>query len=102
MLLKSTQTCSHCLALTGPRGLRGLSVSDWTCKACGRHHKRNENSANNHRLAYKNWKEKQNASTNSNSQSLLENKDKTLISNSAKQNNYPFGHERLERGISVL
>ena len=52
-ILKSTQTCSHCFALTGPRGRKGLSVSAWTCSKCGKQHNRNENSADNHRLAYK-------------------------------------------------
>ena len=52
-ILKSTQTCSHCFALTGPRGRKGLRISAWTCSKCGTQHNRNENSANNHRLAYK-------------------------------------------------
>ena len=39
--------------MTGPRGRKGLGVSAWTCSKCGMHHNRNENSANNHRLAYK-------------------------------------------------
>ena len=62
-ILKSTQTCSHCFALTGPRGRKGLRISAWTCSKCGTQKinngfKRiyniiNENSANNHRLAYK-------------------------------------------------
>ncbi len=52
-ILISTQTCSHCKALTGPRGRKGLSVSAWDCPKCGRHHLRNQNSADNHRLAYK-------------------------------------------------
>ncbi len=52
-ILVSTQTCSYCKALTGPRGRKGLSVSAWTCSKCGRHHLRNRNSADNHRLAYK-------------------------------------------------
>jgi transposase len=52
-ILVSTQTCSHCKALTGPRGRKGLSVSAWDCTKCGRHHLRNQNSADNHRLAYK-------------------------------------------------
>jgi hypothetical protein len=52
-MLISTQTCSHCKALTGPRGRKGLGVSAWTCSKCGGQHKRNENSADNHRLAYK-------------------------------------------------
>ena len=52
-ILKSTQTCSHCRSMTGPRGRKGLSVSAWTCSKCGKHHNRNENSADNHRLAYK-------------------------------------------------
>ena len=53
MILKSTQTCSNCKAMTGPRGRKGLGVSSWACLKCGRHHNRNENSADNHRLAYK-------------------------------------------------
>lgn len=52
-ILVSTQTCSHCKSLTGPRGRKGLSVSAWDCTRCGRHHMRNQNSADNHRLAYK-------------------------------------------------
>ena len=52
-ILISTQTCSHCKALTGPRGRKGLSVSCWVCSQCGSHHLRNQNSADNHRLAYK-------------------------------------------------
>lgn len=52
-VLVSTQTCSHCNALTGPRGRKGLSVSAWTCSKCGTAHLRNRNSADNHRLAYK-------------------------------------------------
>ena len=52
-ILKSTQTCSCCKAMTGPRGRKGLGVSSWACLKCGRHHERNQNSADNHRLAYK-------------------------------------------------
>ena len=52
-MLISTQTCSHCEALTGPRGRKGLSVSSWVCPKCGSQHLRNQNSADNHRLAYK-------------------------------------------------
>ena len=52
-ILKSTQTCSCCKAMTGPRGRKGLGVSSWSCSKCGRHHERNQNSADNHRLAYK-------------------------------------------------
>ena len=56
MILKSTQTCSNCKAMTGPRGRKGLGVSSWACLKCGRHHERNQNSADNHRLAYKELK----------------------------------------------
>ena len=52
-ILISTQTCSHCKSLTGPRGRKGLGVSCWVCSQCGSHHLRNQNSADNHRLAYK-------------------------------------------------
>lgn len=50
--IKSTQTCSCCGKITGPKGLEGLSVSQWTCVGCGVTHNRNENSAYNHLLAW--------------------------------------------------
>jgi putative transposase len=40
----STMTCSICGALTGPTGLRGLAVRNWTC-ACGAQHDRDQNAA---------------------------------------------------------
>ena len=43
--VRTTMTCSTCGALTGPTGLRGLAVRDWTCCACGAHHDRDINSA---------------------------------------------------------
>ena len=50
--IKSTQTCSCCGKKTGPKGLQGLSVSQWRCVDCGILHNRNENSAYNHLLAW--------------------------------------------------
>lgn len=41
----STKTCSCCGSLSGPTGLAGLSVRDWTCSACGSHHDRDINAA---------------------------------------------------------
>ncbi len=41
----STRTCSHCGAVTGPKGLAGLSVRHWTCTGCGSHHDRDINAA---------------------------------------------------------
>ena len=41
-ILVSTQTCSHCKNLTGPRGRKGLSVSAWVCSRCGKSHLRNQ------------------------------------------------------------
>lgn len=36
----STQTCPLCSARTGPVGLPGLSVREWTCGECfGVHHR---------------------------------------------------------------
>ena len=46
--LKSTQLCSVCKKYTGPRGLEGLEISQWTCSACKTVHSRNGNSAKNH------------------------------------------------------
>ena len=43
----STQTCSACQALTGPKGLAGLGVRHWTCTTCGVTHDRDVNAARN-------------------------------------------------------
>lgn len=44
----TTRTCSVCGRKTGPNGLRGLSVREWTCSNCGTEHDRDINSAKNH------------------------------------------------------
>lgn len=36
----STKRCSYCRADTGPTGLEGLKVREWTCRECGPHHDR--------------------------------------------------------------
>lgn len=41
----STQICSECGAVTGPK--HDLSVREWTCPECGTHHDRDENAAKN-------------------------------------------------------
>lgn len=38
----STQLCSHCGSIEGPKGLSGLSVRTWTC-SCGTAHDRDQN-----------------------------------------------------------
>lgn len=38
----STRMCSACGALTGPQGLDGLKVREWSC-SCGAHHHRDSN-----------------------------------------------------------
>ena len=43
----TTQRCSGCAALTGPKGLSGLSVRDWVCSECGASHNRDVNAAKN-------------------------------------------------------
>lgn len=43
----STVTCSRCLERSGPRGLPGLSVREWTCASCGQTHHRDINAATN-------------------------------------------------------
>lgn len=42
----STVTCSVCFERTGPSGLSGLGVREWTCK-CGATHERDVNAARN-------------------------------------------------------
>ena len=43
----STQTCSKCKQRTGPKGLVGLKVREWTCSYCGSIHDRDINAAKN-------------------------------------------------------
>ena len=43
----STQACSACGSLSGPRGLSGLAVREWTCGDCGASHDRDRNAAMN-------------------------------------------------------
>lgn len=40
-------TCSSCGALTGPRGVNGLTVRSWDCSECGDSHDRDVNAAKN-------------------------------------------------------
>jgi len=43
----STQTCSECGSLGGPRGLEGLAVREWVCEHCAAVHDRDVNAARN-------------------------------------------------------
>lgn len=43
----STKTCNNCLAETGPTGIEGLVVREWTCESCGQTHDRDVNAARN-------------------------------------------------------
>lgn len=43
----TTRACSECGSLSGPQGLRQLSVREWTCNDCGVSHDRDINSAKN-------------------------------------------------------
>ena len=43
----STQECSCCHARTGPKGLAGLGVRQWTCSVCQSEHDRDINAAKN-------------------------------------------------------
>lgn len=41
----TTQTCSDCRAVSGPKGIAGLGVRAWVCSECGMQHDRDINSA---------------------------------------------------------
>ena len=43
----SSVTCSVCKSRTGPTGLVGLRMREWTCRACGTAHDRDINAARN-------------------------------------------------------
>lgn len=43
----TTRTCHSCKSLTGPKGLDGLRIREWTCDVCGDTHQRDVNAAKN-------------------------------------------------------
>jgi IS605 OrfB family transposase len=43
----STQACSECGCISGPKGVAGLGIREWTCPACGTQHDRDVNAARN-------------------------------------------------------
>ncbi len=43
----STQACSACGSRSGPKGIAGLGIREWTCGECGAVHDRNVNAAKN-------------------------------------------------------
>ena len=43
----STQVCSNCGSVSGPKGLKQLVVREWDCPDCGAHHLRDVNAAMN-------------------------------------------------------
>jgi putative transposase len=43
----SSQTCSCCSARTGPKGVAGLGIREWTCSHCETMHDRDRNAARN-------------------------------------------------------
>lgn len=43
----TTQACSDCGAIGGPKGREGLGVREWVCNKCGAHHDRDVNAAKN-------------------------------------------------------
>ena len=47
----STQTCSVCASIGGPKGIAGLGMRHWTCSDCGASHDRDVNAARNLLLA---------------------------------------------------
>ncbi len=43
----TTQTCSDCGVIGGPKGIAGLGMRRWECVACGASHERDVNAARN-------------------------------------------------------
>lgn len=43
----TSQTCSDCGAISGPKGRKGLAVRSWECAECGAVHDRDHNAAKN-------------------------------------------------------
>ena len=55
----STKDCSVCGTRSGPKGLAGLAMRQWTCHCCGTHHDRDVNAARNIKLRGMVWLEEQ-------------------------------------------
>lgn len=43
----TTQTCSDCKSVSGPKGITGLGIREWVCSSCGSLHDRDVNAAKN-------------------------------------------------------
>jgi putative transposase len=43
----TTQTCSVCYCIGGPKGIAGLGIREWSCSECGTIHDRDVNAAKN-------------------------------------------------------
>jgi transposase len=43
----STQVCSECASIGGPKGIADLGIRQWTCSDCGALHDRDVNAARN-------------------------------------------------------
>jgi IS605 OrfB family transposase len=43
----TSQTCSDCGVVSGPKGIAGLGIRHWVCEACGGEHDRDVNAARN-------------------------------------------------------
>jgi IS605 OrfB family transposase len=59
----STQECSHCHQLTGPKGQAGLNIRQWTCVHCLTPHDRDVNAAINIRNRGLEWLQKEFSAT---------------------------------------
>jgi IS605 OrfB family transposase len=52
----TSQTCSYCLTVGGPKGFEGLGIREWVCGNCTRLHDRDVNAAINIlRLGHQTW-----------------------------------------------
>lgn len=88
----STQECHVCHQRTGPKGMEGLGVRQWTCSNCGTEHGRDHNAALNIKARGLEWLETQFSSA-----TLGEAYAPTLVVNKALEHCAPW----LRSGMSV-
>ena len=89
----STQTCSNCGSITGPKGQEMLGVRRWTCSCCGSEHDRDVNAAKNIlRAGIDAWRE--------NSSGAEARAGETPVNKAPS--GAGLGHEPLAGGIPVL
>jgi transposase len=92
----STQECGACGARTGPKGLAGLRVREWTCSECAVVHQRDPNSAQVIKARGLAWLENEFSATGE------ARADEAVVNERGPEGPRAVGHDRPVVGIPFL